>query len=556
MVVTTSRSRWAATGARAMSLQYLKRIVAVVVMLFAIFLTISPTSASAHSVLDSSSPSASSVLSESPPEVRLDFNEHVESHLGKISLFDQKQHSIAVGKLVRSTSDQSIVSAKLPSLKDGVYVVVWRVLSADGHPVSGAFPFEIGTTSSGTADALLQKIVNGVTTTSDLGNPLAAVRFVAFFAVIVLLGLLAVTRKSHLITSPEVQRSVQISAFALVSSSLGLLLLQGPYVSGRSWGAIFEVSLLSDVVTTRLGFWLLIRMVCGALWALMFVIAGSHNKNWWRRISFVLALVTLLSFSASGHPSAASLPGIFITIDVIHLSAISLWVGSLLAIAILSRSIETREIVPAFSRTATWAMPLTVVTGVVQGLHLSGGLGRVLDSNYGKLLVAKTIAVGVVILFGSAARKKLAGSQSNSISSVIRKESAVVVVVIALTALMVAEAPQVTSDSVSTSFSTTLIQGNIFTELQVEPAVVGPSQVHVILTPPGGALTPVLNVQVRFELPSRSIPPIPVTMVAVGPNHWIGVIQLPYAGKWTMEARVEPKKNQTLLFTTEVLVAN
>jgi copper transport protein len=128
--------------------------------------------------------------------------------------------------------------------------------------------------------------------------------------------------------------------------------------------------------------------------------------------------------------------------------------------------------------------------------------------------------------------------------------------VVALTALMVAKAPQITSDSLSTSFSTTLIQANIFTELQVEPAKVGPSQVHVILTPPGGALAPVLNVQVRLELQSRSIPPIPVTMVAVGPNHWIGVIQFPYAGKWTMEARVEPKKNQTLLFTTEVLVAN
>lgn len=539
-----------------MNLQFLKRIGAGVVTALALFLVVTPSSASAHSILESSSPSASSVLAESPREVKLDFNEQVESHLGNIALFNEKQQSIEIGKLVRSTSDVSIVTASLPSLKNGVYVVVWRVLSADGHPVSGAFPFEIGPSSSGTADVLLQKIVNGNATTSDLGNPLAAVRFIAFLAVIILLGVLSVTRKSEMITSSVVQRTARISTLALVVSSLGLMLLQGPYVSGRSWGALLDFSLLPDVITTRLGLWLLIRMMCGALWGTMLILAGSHNKNWWRRSAGVLALVTVLSFSASGHPSAASFSSVFVVVDAVHLLAISLWVGALLALTIVSRSVDIKEFARSFSRTATWAMPLTIVTGVVQGLHLSGGLSNIFDSEYGKLLAAKTIAVLVVVAFGTAARKKLADLESNSIASVIRKESAVVVLVVALTALMVAKAPQVTSDSLSTSFSTTLIQANIFTELQVEPAKVGPSQVHVILTPPGGALAPVLDVQVRLELQSRSIPPIPVTMVAVGPNHWIGVIQFPYAGKWTMEARVEPKKNQTLLFTTEVLVAN
>jgi copper transport protein len=538
------------------SLHQFKRIIAGVIAALFLVLPLTPTSASAHSILDSSFPSASSVLAESPREVKLDFNEQIESHLGNISLFDQKQQAIKIGNLVRSASDQSVVTAKLPSLKNGVYVVVWRVLSADGHPVSGAFPFEIGTTSSGTADALLQKIVNGITATSDLGNPLAAMRFVAFLAVIILFGLLSVTRRSQLIITPVVQRSARLSAVALIISSFGLLLLQGPYVSGRSWGAICDVSLASDVITTRLGMWLLTRILCGALWGVMLVLAGSHHKNWWRRSAVVLALVTLLTFSASGHPSAASLPGIFISVDVVHLIAISLWVGALVAITILSRSIDTTEMVRSFSRSATWAMPLTVVTGVVQGLHLNGGISGIFDSDYGKLLAVKTIAVAAIILFGASARKKLSSLESKSISSLIRKESAVVILVVALTALMVAKAPRVTSDPASTSFSTTLIQANVFTELLVDPAVVGPSQVHVILTPPGGTLTPVLDVQVRFELPSRNIPPIPVTMVAVGPNHWLGVIQLPYAGKWTMEARVEPKKNQTLLFTTEVLVTD
>jgi hypothetical protein len=160
------------------------------------------------------------------------------------------------------------------------------------------------------------------------------------------------------------------------------------------------------------------------------------------------------------------------------------------------------------------------------------------------------------VLLGASARKKLSETGSASIAKVIRTESAIVGVVLALTALMVAKAPEAVSTRIPSSFSAALTQGNVFTELQVVPAVVGPAEVHVILTPPGGTLTPVVNVQVRFELPSRNIPPIPVTMIPIGPNHWSGVIQFPYAGKWDMEARVEPKKNQTLLFTTEVLVTD
>jgi hypothetical protein len=59
---------------------------------------------------------------------------------------------------------------------------------------------------------------------------------------------------------------------------------------------------------------------------------------------------------------------------------------------------------------------------------------------------------------------------------------------------------------------------------------------------------------VQFDLPSRSIPPIPVKMTEIGPNHWIGIVQFPFSGAWNMNARVSPAPNQTLLFSTVVTV--
>jgi copper transport protein len=198
-------------------------------------------------------------------------------------------------------------------------------------------------------------------------------------------------------------------------------------------------------------------------------------------------------------------------------------------------------------------MPLVVVTGVVQGLHLMGGISTITQSSFGKLLLLKTLLVACVVLLGSKARSQLQLGGITSITKIIRWESTVVVLVLAVTSLMVAQSPTSTEPT-SVSFSATKVQNNIVAELSVVPAVVGTAEVHVILTPPGGSLTPAKSATVQFDLPSRDIPPIPVTMTEIGPNHWIGIVQFPFSGVWNMNTRVSPAPNQTLLFSAVVTV--
>ena len=106
----------------------------------------------------------------------------------------------------------------------------------------------------------------------------------------------------------------------------------------------------------------------------------------------------------------------------------------------------------------------------------------------------------------------------------------------------------------STTFSATQIQGEIVADFSVLPTRVGASEIHVYLTPPGGSLKPVASVKMSFTLPSRDIPAIPVDLIEIGPNHWSGVMQFPYAGEWSMETRVQPKPNSTLLYTASVRI--
>jgi copper transport protein len=516
-------------------------------------LTFIPGIASAHAILESSSPEPSALLASSPKEIRLDFDEQVESTLGDIRVYDSEQREITIKKTVRSSTDASVVTAGVPTLKNGVYVVVWRVVSADGHPVSGAFPFEIGTKSTGTSAALLEEILNRTETTSPLGNPMSILRLLGFLGLILLIGCVSLLWRSSLLGNARVRKTLRYSSVFIAVSSLGLLLMQGPYTAGKSWESLFDSVLIGDVMQTRLGLALFARAICAFAWGVIALTASESVTRRWRIGVIVAAVVTIATFATSGHQSAGTLPAVFVPLDMVHLAAISTWVGALLVLAIVYRDNDVENEAKRFSQMATWSMPLVVVTGVVQGLHLMGGISSITQSNFGKLLLLKTLLVACVVLLGSKARGQLQLGGFSSIARIIRWESTVVVLVLAVTSLMVAQSPNSTTQS-SVSFSATKVQNGIVAELTVVPAVVGTAEVHVILTPPGGSLTPADSVTVQFDLPSRNIPPIPVTMTEIGPNHWIGIVQFPFSGAWNMNTRVSPAPNQTLLFTTAVSV--
>ena len=536
-----------------MTVRTLRRIVGAAFASTALALAFIPGIASAHAILESSSPAPSALLASSPKEIRLDFDEQVEATLGDIRIYDSEQRELSIEKTVRSSIDASVVSAGVPTLKNGVYVVVWRVVSADGHPVSGAFPFEIGTKSTGTSAALLEEVLNRTETTSPLGNPMSAIRLLGFLGLILLVGCVSLLWRSPLLGNSRVRKTLVYSSVFIAVSSIGLLLMQGPYTAGKSWGSLFDSVLIDDVSQTRLGLALLIRFVCAIAWAVIAITASASVTRRWRIGVVATAVVTIATYAASGHQSAGTLPAVFVPLDMVHLAAISTWVGALLVLAVIYRDNDVENEAKRFSRMATWSMPLVVVTGVVQGLHLMGGISTITQSSFGKLLLLKTLLVACVVLLGSKARDQLRLGGFSSISKIIRWESTVVVLVLAVTSLMVAQSPTAT-DSTSVSFSATKVQNGIVAELTVVPAVVGTAEVHVILTPPGGSLTPAKSATVQFDLPSRGIPAIPVSMTEIGPNHWIGIVQFPFSGEWNMNTRVSPAPNQTLLFTTVVTV--
>lgn len=519
---------------------------------------LSPVSANAHAVLESTVPAASSVVKTSPTFIQLDFNENVEKNLASIRLFDQDRNEVVVGAAKRSGTDASVLRAEdVPLLKDGMYVVVWRAISADGHPVTGAFPFQVGAGGSLNSNLLLEKILAGLSTKSDLGFALGVGKFLAYLGALVLVGCATFAWGSRL---AENARVVGVMMLALLTTTVGsatVLLLQGAYASGRSWDVVLNYTLINDVLSTRLGAAVLLRLFLSLAWMGLVVAAarGLASSRTWMNVCVVVSFLTVATFSVSGHASGASWPAVFMVVDAVHLTALAVWVGALVPLATVARSSDpaVTEAARRFSRRAARAMPVAVVAGALLGLHLSGGLQHVLDTTYGRLLLAKICLTAVVVVVGLAARRKLVGDAPR-IAAIVRIEAVVAVAVLVVTSFLVGAAPGPVRGWAQ-SFGASLVQGDVMVNVTVQPAAVGTSEIHALFDPPGGMLEPVKDVSMSMSLPEADIPAIPVKLIELGPNHWSGVAQIPYAGEWTMEIRCSPKTNETILFSKTFTVA-
>ena len=531
----------------------MRRLLSVCVGAIGLAVTVAPGVASAHAILDSSSPSASAVVTESPREITLNFNEDVESSLNTIRLFDSEQHEVGIGKANRQTFDPSVVVAEVPELDDGLYVVVWHAVSADGHPVDGAFPFEIGTTSSGGGSDLMKKVLTNVDSGSPLGNPLATMRFLAFAGMMVLIGVLVFSWGPAVPAWVSLGRLLRVATAVFAVGSLGVLLLQGPYASGRGWGGVLDAGLVGDVMATRIGIASLARLAIAVVWGFLALSLAHKDDAGWRNAGMLATVVTVVSWSVSGHPSVGSMSTMFVAIDVVHLCAVSAWAGGLVALWWVRNETSVMTLAGRFSRIATVSMPVAVVTGMVQGLHIMGGTSGILDTDYGRFLTAKAVFVAIVLVFASRARRRVLSGETLALAAVVRAELIAMVMVVALTSVLVGTSP-VAGRADDAGFTATLVQSSVVADIALEPAKTGTVQVHVTLIPPGGSLTPVSNVDVRLALPSRDLPAIPVDMLALGPNHWSGVVQIPFTGSWSFEARVTTQDNRILLYRTSVAV--
>ena len=515
---------------------------------------------SAHGQLDSSSPAPSAVLETAPSEISLDFNEPVTPVARSIEIYNQDGQRIVLGEALVSPDDPSVLIAKdVPAIPDGLYVVAWRGVSNDGHAIEGAYSFQIGASAPIVATSdLIANVLSGQDGPQGMSWLMGAAKFLGFLGLCLVLGCLAMLAGGS-ISSRRVITFVGIGWVLSAVSALVLFVAQGPYTIAGTWSDLFNTSLWSDVYATRLGKALVIReLLLLSLLVLLWSLRGHFARSltsWWRSTTLLVGVGIVLTLSASGHPSASAQSGIAVAADALHFSSVVLWVGGLIVVAFggVMRSAHADVVVRRFSRMATFAIPMTVLTGLWQTWHLVPALSDITQTAWGKALLVKTCFVIAAVTLGGFARWLIRRGEGTSIHRVIVVEVLIAVLALGVTAGMLSQSPEVTA--ANAVFSTQLVNGDTIASIAVTPGRVGNNEIHVTISTPSGSLSPVDNITMRLTLPGSEVPTITAAVSELGPNHFVGTLSILTPGTWNLEILVQPDPSTSTRFSTDVPIS-
>ncbi|MEU8913454.1 FixH family protein [Streptomyces nigrescens] len=223
--------------------------------------------ASAHAALTDSTPAQDSVVDRAPEQVTLTFSEGVALGDDSIRVLDPQGKRVDDKKLRNLSSDRVVKYAAglPPGLRDGTYTVAWQAVSADSHPVAGAFTFSVGAPSKTTAPVPQQEAGGGL-----VGALYGIARYLAYAGFVLLAGgaafVVACRPAAALVRS--VQRLVVYGWALLAGTTVVMLLLRNPYTGSGDLADVFDLGGLQQVLITKPGAALISRLLLLAAAAL------------------------------------------------------------------------------------------------------------------------------------------------------------------------------------------------------------------------------------------------------------------------------------------------
>jgi copper transport protein len=525
--------------------------------------------ASAHATLEETQPTNDTVVQTSPAQVTMRFSEPVETPFGSVRVYDDALERVDTGKLLRPARDTVAVSLK-SGLGNGTYTVTWRVISADSHPVGGAWVFHVGAASAaGKGVAARVLLANAPTYVSAL---LTTARLLDFALILALAGgsicLVVVLRDLAFETRRRLLGILGGLAAGLAVVALAGIILQGAKAGGFGlWNAL-QWDVLHAVLETRFGqVWL--AQAAAALAIVYLLLAARYPE---RRIleapataALVLSVLLVLAPAAAGH---ASVNGAFtFVVDVVHVEAAAAWTGALLFLLLALRLAEdrwgrAREWVPAFSALAVFSVAALLAAGVTNAYLEVRTWSGLWETTYGRLLLAKVALVLPLLALGaynnrvSVPRLK-AGTQSALVRGRFLRataaELAIVVAIVSVTAVLVGEPPAKAFVAPTGPYATDTTIGPYELNFVVDPADTGTNQIHLYLLDRNGQPAEAAEARAIATLPSANVGPLRFQGHRAGPGHFlVQAAQLPFPGKWTL--RLEVRRGKFDLYTRTVEV--
>jgi copper transport protein len=596
-------------------------------LLALVALAIAAPAASAHATLEDTSPARGAAVKSEPKQVVFRFNEPVEGTFGAVRVFDAKGKRVDDGHVTHPNGDGPKIAVGLHSgLAHGTYTATYRVVSADGHPVSGGIVFDIGAPGAAPAksvDDLLQGAKAGPQTAVAMG----VAKALGYLAIALALGgtifLFAVWGPALRAASlPGAGAPFARRAGRLLAAAAGLgatataagIVLEGATAAGTSFFGALDERIVGDVLQThfgtmwaiRLGAWLLLGAGLAAfalrgapvafavaapapLRPAVAAVGGSFTEAAGVRGSAragdptlpgapptrnlpggpataiglgIVGCALALTPALGGHAATQSPVAVLVPSDVVHVVAMSAWLGGLVFLLVAVPA-ATRTLAPAdrtrllaatlqrFSPLALAAVIALAATGTIQALLEVRNLDALTGTAFGRAVAIKALLLCVLIGLGAINRQRVVptlrrlaaggeapGDAGRLLRRTLRAEVALIVAVLAVTGALTGYPPPTAATAASAGpVSVTQRMGPLDLQLTVDPAAVGPNAVHMYLfkAADGAPFTGTKELKVKASLRSRNIGPLDLTLHRAGPGHFVAdAVTLSPGGDWSI----------------------
>ena len=489
--------------------------------------------AHAHAVLVASDPVDGTRLSSSPDAVHLTYDEPVKLIPGAVQVISGTGVRVDTGAVLRPGG--TVIDLPLPPhLPRGSYTAMWRLISADTHEVSGSISFGVD------QDALAPP------PQTSAGDPLGlaanVIRGGVYIGMVLGIGLTAVCRLLWPWTvSLRPTRLLTRAGWALlVVATVAEFALAGPRSLGLGWAGVIKGAGLSLTAGSSTGVVLMLRVILAA--ALAIALRGRATApavGTLRRIRLAIVVVLATGLAATvavdGHAGAGSDAGLATAVTTLHLLAMSVWLGGLVALAMIVLPSRHADRLDKWSLTAFTCVSVLILTGEYQAWRQVSPIEALWSTGYGITLLAKLGAVSAMLGLTYLGRRGLSPATPRRS---VPLEAALGAVVIVLTTALVAQPPARTVYGPPAALRAPLEAGRS-ADIDLSTTRHGPIGIQVaVVDARGGALQP-QTVAATLSSADAGIASLPVRLAPGEPGHWHSTYATaPRAGMWRLQITV------------------
>ncbi|MBP7000750.1 CopD family protein [Amaricoccus sp.] len=487
--------------------------------------------AEAHAELVAAEPPAGSVVAVAPAAATLAFSEPVTALAARWF----RAGAPPVDAAPRPEGARLVVPLP-PGPIAGTLLLSWRVVSADGHPIGGSLAFSIGAPSTlpvaapATTTAWPAALAHGALTVAlafgvggavflrlvDAGPPLRGARRLALAAAAATLPLAALACGLH--------------GLDLTGAPAAALLGAAPW----------RAALASRFAATALA------CVLAAALALLALLARRRERAAGAGLALAAWATAAASFALFGH--AASAPPRWLTPPAvaIHAAAFLYWIGALPGLAGGVRAPRTALTLRLrrFSALAVPLVALLVASGAGLAAVQLGSAAALIDTAYGRLLLAKLAAVALLLALAAHNRLRLtpaiAAGDPDAPARLRRSvlaEIATGLLILALAGGFRLLPPPRSAAAAPTAVHAHLHGAELMAEVTLRPGRAGANEVAIALASPSGALDP-RAVRIAFAEPAAGVEPVRLEAGGSGAAWRAGPLLLPHAAEWTVTVDV------------------